>query len=152
MTFDPPAGLPVLARLDEAIARNGQLYTMRSVGWAPHIDGRVWLVVDAAVASPGCPGSASLWEFVFAAADGTIHQPTPQGRRGEFTSYDIPADGWAGGRVFFDLPSADVRGGAVGFRQPRFPNRYPEPNRPYGLWPVPWPLPDADGPTGYPVA
>ncbi|MEU4164066.1 hypothetical protein [Actinoplanes sp. NPDC026670] len=154
VSFGAPAEVPVRARLGEAIAQNGQLYTIRSVGLAPHIHDRVWLVADVTVASPGCPGIGHLWEFLFVAADGTVHQPAPQGRQGEFTSYDVPAGGWAGGRVFFDLPRTVVQAGAVGFRQPPFASsdRYPAPNRPYGLWPLPWPLPEVDGPAGYPAA
>lgn len=58
------------------------------------------------------------------AGDGPIYRPLPLGRRGEFTSYGIPASGWAGGLIFFDLPTAAVHGAAVDFRDPPFANSY----------------------------
>ncbi|XVU30032.1 hypothetical protein ACQPZJ_23955 [Actinoplanes sp. CA-054009] len=134
VSFADPARLPVAAALGEAVPYGSSLYTVHSIGVA---DGR--LVARVAVAQAGCSGRAGLWDFLFVAADGTVHHPVPQGRRGEFTSYEIPVGGWATGLVFFDVPAAAAAGGAVGFRESPFTIAFtdPEPDRPYGLWPVP---------------
>ncbi|GIF02151.1 hypothetical protein Ari01nite_96150 [Paractinoplanes rishiriensis] len=150
--FPAPAQIPATARLGEPIAYHGARYTVRSIGVADQGRERVWLVARVEVAHPRCPGSGSVWEFLFTTAGGTIYQPTPQGRRGEFTLYEIPAGGWATGLVFFDLPTTDVTGGAVGFRKPPFATSFtnPAPTRPYGLWPVPASPPAVRAPHAYP--
>ncbi|MEU7909144.1 hypothetical protein [Actinoplanes sp. NPDC049118] len=149
----PRASIPATARLGEAIAYNSLRYTISSIGVAGRDDDRVWLVVRAQVVSSGCAGSASLWDFLFTDAGGASYKPSPQGRRGEFTSYVIPAGGWATGLVFFDLPATAVPGGAVGFRESILPISLTgrTPDRPYGLWPVPASPSAARSPDTYPA-
>ncbi|WP_212994658.1 hypothetical protein [Actinoplanes auranticolor] len=151
-SFAAPASIPVTARLGESVAYGSSLYTIQAIGVADRRGERVWLVARVAVARSGCQGSASLWDFLFLAADGTSHGPAPQGRRGEFTSYEIPAGGWATGLVFFDVPRTAVAGGSVGFRESPFAVSVtaPTPIRPYGLWPVPAVPAAAVPPRGYP--
>jgi hypothetical protein len=151
-SFAAPASIPTTARLGESIAYSSSLYTIRAIGVAARRGERVWLVARAAVARSGCPGFASVWEFLFVAADGTSYHPAPQGRRGEFTSYEIPSGGWATGLVFFDVPRTAVAGGWVGFRESPFAVSVtaPTPTRPYGLWPVPAVPAAADPPGRYP--
>lgn len=151
--YPSPATLPATARLGEAVPIGHQLDRVSAVGQAPAPNGRVWLVADVSASEPRCAGLAQLWEFLFTATDGTIYQPAPQGRRGEFTSYDIPAGGYATGRIFFNLPPSALPGGAVGIRRRPTSPTVPAtaPIEPYALWPLPPSLPSAPAPDTLPA-
>jgi hypothetical protein len=146
ITYPAPAGIPVTVGVGEPISRFNTQYRVRSIGVTPNGPENVWLVARVEVDASGCAGWAELWDFFFAAADGSVYPPAPQGRLGEFTAYDIPPGEWATGLIFFDLPRDAVPGGAVGFQALLDPAT----EGPYGLWSVPASPPAASTPYEYP--